>query len=71
MLSYAGEEHHVVAIDGVSPLMPLAWLILLAGGPTFHQPKRESCKLNENAARRFYSIHGQDSLLGQGNFSKG
>ena len=27
----AEEDYHIVAIDGASPLMPLSWLILLAG----------------------------------------
>ena len=26
-----GEEYHAVAIEGASPLLPLSWLILLAG----------------------------------------
>ena len=30
-LHYGEEDYHVVAIDGASPLMPLPWLILLAG----------------------------------------
>ena len=31
VLKLAGDDYHVVAIDGASPLMPLSWLILLAG----------------------------------------
>ena len=31
VLSLAGEDYHIVAIEGASPLMPLSWLILLAG----------------------------------------
>ena len=31
VLKLAGEDYHVVAIEGASPLMPLSWLILLAG----------------------------------------
>ena len=30
-LRYGEEDYHVVAIEGASPLMPLSWLILLAG----------------------------------------
>ena len=30
-LHYGENDYHVVAIDGASPLMPLSWLILLAG----------------------------------------
>ena len=30
-LHYGEDDYHVVAIDGASPLMPLPWLILLAG----------------------------------------
>ena len=30
-LHYGEDDYHVVAIDGASPLMPLSWLILLAG----------------------------------------
>ena len=30
-LQYGEDEYHVVAIEGASPLMPLSWLILLAG----------------------------------------
>ena len=31
VLHFAGEDYQIVAIDGASPLMPLSWLILLAG----------------------------------------
>ena len=30
-LHYGEDDYHVVAIEGASPLMPLSWLILLAG----------------------------------------
>ena len=30
-LRYGEDDYHVVAIEGASPLMPLSWLILLAG----------------------------------------
>ena len=30
-LNLAGKDYHIVAIEGASPLMPLSWLILLAG----------------------------------------
>ena len=26
-----GEDYHAVAIEGATPLMPLSWLLLLAG----------------------------------------
>ena len=31
ILNLAGEDYHIVAIEGASPLMLLSWLILLAG----------------------------------------
>ena len=31
VLKLVGEDYHVVVIDGASPLMPLSWLIMLAG----------------------------------------
>ena len=31
VLHCGGEDYHIVAIDGASPLMPLSWLIFLAG----------------------------------------
>ena len=31
VLRWGEEDYHVVAIEGASPLMPLSWLILLAG----------------------------------------
>ena len=31
VLKLADDDYHVVAIEGASPLMPLSWLILLAG----------------------------------------
>ena len=31
VLRLGNEDYHVVAIDGASPLMPVSWLILLAG----------------------------------------
>ena len=31
VLRLGNEDYHVAAIDGASPLMPLSWLILLAG----------------------------------------
>ena len=31
ILHYGEDDYHIVAIDGASPLMPLSWLILLAG----------------------------------------
>ena len=38
-----GDEYHAVAIDGASPLLPLSWLLLLAGWK--YLPKVEfSCR---------------------------
>ena len=31
VLNLAGVDYHIVAIEGAAPLMPLSWLILLAG----------------------------------------
>ena len=38
-----GEEYHAVAIDGATPLLPLSWLLLLAGWK--YLPKVENGKI--------------------------
>ena len=74
-LHYGEEDYHVVAIDGASPLMPLPWLIMLAGWSyvpevkegrldvTIVSPRGMSVTLVESLRKVKDALHRQADLL--------